>query len=39
MTFSPVGAMQTGKALEKDNLVLFCISSFQIPFVSVLVAF
>lgn len=39
MTFGPMGAMQAGKALEKDNLVLFflffCISSFQTPFVSV----
>lgn len=37
MSFSPAGAMQTGKVSEKDNLVLFCISSFEIPFVSVLV--
>lgn len=39
MNFSLMGAMHTGKVSEKDNLVLFCISSFKIRFVSVLVVF
>lgn len=37
--FSLVGAMRAGKASEADNLVLFCISSFKIRFVSLLVIF